>query len=262
VTADFSDFVAEAERLRLNGDAHAAVKIAEVGLESAPDDPRGRMALALALIDLGDILEAREQLAGALTGAAATGGTTPSDAPAPPADPDEGIHEELRDDELERAFAAAETNPDDMMDANRVVEQTLRAADLLTPEPEFDVTNHPTYATESMASLLDEQGQRAEAEALRESLAANGGNVVDDPDEATWEKIETERLVSHEGPSWAGPGAEYGAAVGLGPDHARRLQVVATLEGWLHNLRRNAENDARSRASAGGQSREAAGGAA
>jgi hypothetical protein len=42
----------------------------------------------------------------------------------------------------------------------------------------------------------------------------------------------------------------------VGPDHAKRLQIVATLEGWLHNLKRNAECDARARVAG------AAGGAA
>ena len=68
------DFAAEAERSRLRGDAHAALRIAEAGLANAPSSAGGRMALALALIDLGDLPRAREELArGVERGAAGAG---------------------------------------------------------------------------------------------------------------------------------------------------------------------------------------------
>jgi hypothetical protein len=205
--APHSDFVADAERSRRRGDAHAALDIAEAGLATSPADERGRIALALALIDLGDLPRAREELARALEGAA----------PAAAA----GFAGDLAEDELDTAFAAAETNPDEMMDANRVVERTLEQhADLDGAEGDFDLAGHPTYATETMASLLAGQGREAEADALRASLARSVA-----PSE----------------------GAARSDESGVGPDHAEQLRIVTTLEGWLHNLRRNAERDSRVR---------------
>lgn len=205
-----ADFVADAERSRRRGDAHAALEIAEAGLATSPADERGRIALALALIDLGDLPRAREELARALEGAA----------PAAP-QATAGFAGDLADDELDSAFAAAETNPDEMMDANRVVQRTLEQhADVDGAEGDFDLVGHPTYATETMASLLAGQGRAAEADALRASLARSAPAAEDT---ARWDET------------------------GVGPDHAEQLRIVTTLEGWLHNLRRNAERDSRVR---------------
>ena len=205
IDSDRIDFAAEAERHRLQGDAHAAVHIAETGLVNDSKSERGRMALALALIDLGDLPRARAELAHCLS-------------PVLP-EPIDDFDETLGDEELDSAFENAQTNPDEMMSANRVVEQTLEDEALDVPEAGFDVTHHPTYATETMASLLAGQGRRAEAEQLRESMAAPPAE-----------------------PDWTG--------AGVGPDLANRLRVVATLESWLYNLKRNAEQDARVHAGA------------
>jgi hypothetical protein len=209
-----SDFAVEAEQRRLSGDAHAAIEIAEAGLARTPGDPHGTVALALARIDLGDILQAREELA-MLLGQSATPQPAIGTAPDP-------LDDSFGDLELESAFAAAESVPDEMMDANRLVEQTLRIAELDAPENDFDVVRNPTYATESMAMLLDEQGRGDEADAVRSSISDGPG-----AGEAA--------LLDDSG---------WGEAA-LGPGHVRQLQVVATLEGWLHNLKRHADSHAR-----------------
>ena len=205
-----ADFAADAERHRRRGDAHAAVELAEAGLTHSPQSERGHIALALALIDLGDLPRARAELARALEAAA------PAAVPAA-----EGFADDLADAELDSAFAAAETNPDEMMDANRVVERTLEQhADPDGIDPDFDLVRRPTYATQTMANLLAGQGRAAEADALRASLAGAAPSAE-----------------SHEG--WE--------RAGVGPDHAERLRVLTTLESWLHNLKRNAERDSRLR---------------
>ena len=112
------DFAAEAERRRRAGDAHAALAIAEEGLAADPANHPGRVALALALLDLGDFQRAREQLEMAVPGAPeAASGMMPSESGS--------LGDDLGEDELESAFAHAETNPDEMLSANKVVEQTL-----------------------------------------------------------------------------------------------------------------------------------------
>ena len=195
------------------------------------------MALALALIDIGDLSRAREELARGLAQ-----GLEHATPPALSATESE-FGDSLADDELESAFAEAETNPDEMMSANRVVEQTLSGATFDALDSDFDVANNPTYATETMASLLADQGRAKEAGALRESLSVLDERPSGEPallgdlnDVATLDSGDSAR--------------ESGLlAASVGPDHAKRLQVVATLEGWLHNLRRNAAKDARTRAS-------------
>ncbi len=244
-----TDFAADAEQLRLNGNAVAAIEVAEAGLVRTPDDLKGRIALALARIDLGDVLQARDELAAVLAPSRAT--PRPTSAAAlearAPVDSAAGfdLDGEVEDDELETAFALAESDPDEMMDANRVVEQTLRAAELDAPEADFDLTSHPTYATESMAMLLDEQGRRAEAAALREVLAERRNTQASPSLEEPDLELASDSDLA---PAWG--------AAGLGPDHARQLHVVATLEGWLHNLKRNGNKNTRA------QGRGAAGGAA
>jgi hypothetical protein len=261
--AESSDFVAEAERARLQGDAHSAVKIAEAGLSRSPLSAQGRMALALALIDMGDLRRAREELARAL----AREIEAATQAPQPE------FREALADDELESAFAEAESNPDEMMSANRVVEQTISGPPFEKPDGDFDVANHPTYATETMASLLAEQGRAAEAGALRESLSSPHEAAPEAPAAAaSIPAVPAALAMSHEasgspgGAAWpadreaaafAERSGQFDAAIGR--DHAKQLQLVATLESWLHNIhqnaRRNSARGARARAAQASASR-------
>jgi hypothetical protein len=237
------DFAVEAERMRRAGDAHAAAEIAEAGLVDEPANDRGRMVLALALLDLGDVPRARQELEMAFLV------DTPVAPVIPPPEPI-GLGVDLGDDELESAFAEAETNPDEMMSANKVVEQTLESEHVDVPEAGFDVTGSPTYATETMASLLEEQGRAGDAEALRASLGHPEGDLLDDAENASAIESVAPSGVLDAAESMPASGA--GWAAGLGPDHAERVRIVSTLEGWLHNLRQNEERDSRVRRSAAG----------
>jgi len=207
-----SDFADEAERLRRAGDARAAVETAEAGLADEPDNARGRIVLALALLDLGDPSCAREQLETAFPPARAAASVAGAAEPI-------GLTGEVGDDELESAFALAETDPDEMMSANKVVEQTLENEHVDVPEAGFDVTESPTYATETLASILEEQGRVGDAQALREALVRPDR----DQQEGGWGDAD------------------------VGPAHAERLRVLSTLESWLHNIRRHAAYELRDR---------------
>ena len=228
------DFVAEAERTRRAGDAHAAVELAEAGLAAAPQNDRGRVALALALLDLGDLPRARYELERAFEiEPPVTTGIPPRQAI--------GLGGDLGDDELEHAFAAAETNPDEMMSANKVVEQTLENEQAELPEAGFDVTESLTYATETMVSLLEEQGRANDAEALREFLVYPEAESCGD---SATEAVAVSGVLDATETEWGD--------AGVGPSHARRLRIVATLEGWLLNLRQSAEQDSRERSRVAG----------
>ncbi len=232
------DFAVEAERMRRAGDAHAAAEIAEAGLVDEPANDRGRMVLALALLDLGDVPRARQELEMAFPV------DTPVASAIPPPEPI-GLGGDLGDDELDSAFATAETNPDEMMSANKVVEQTLENEHADVPEAGFDVTESPTYATETMLSLLEEQGREGDAEALRVSLGRREEDLLGDPENASpLESFAPSGLPdAAEAKSTSHPEWAELAEAGVGPEHAKRVRVVTTLESWLHNLRQNAERD-------------------
>jgi len=241
------DHAAEAESRRSAGDAHAAVEIAERGLALDPGNDRLRMVLALALIDLGDVPRARRELAAGCAPARRQPGFASAQPEFAHAQPDFG--DSLGDDELEHAFAHAETNPDEMMSANRVVEQTLENEHVDVPEVGFDITGSPTYATATMAALLEEQGRAGQAHALREALELELEN------ESTHERLAPQALLDAAEVFEDDGSQPFGAAdsdwtnAGVGPDHANRLRVVSTLESWLHNLRNAQElRDVRQRA--------------
>jgi tetratricopeptide (TPR) repeat protein len=193
-------FPALAEANRRAGRLEEAERVAREGLRRRPELIAGRVALALALLDLGRAGEARVELERALEevpdhplalqGFARAGG-----APL----------EALGDDEIEGAFAEAESAVDEMRDANHVAAEALRAADLDEPEGVFPSDPESPFATRTVAGLLESQGHRAEAAALREELSRRS------PREAS-----------------------LGASLG----EPERERVIATLERWLENLRR------------------------
>lgn len=227
------DFAAEAERRRRAGDPQAAVAIAEQGLAEDPANHSGRVALALALMDLGDSQRAREQLEMAVPSAPEEAGALL------PTEPEPALGGDLGEDELEIAFAQAETNPDEMLSANKVVEQTLANEHVEVPEGAFDVTESATYATETMASLLEGQGRTGDAETLRGSFVHSAPGFLDDG---------TARTGSDAAP-------ELELELDVGADYADRLRIVATLETWLYNLRQGRVRESReSRRSVGGPS--------
>ena len=125
-----SAFPALAESHRRAGRFADARRVAEEGLGVRPDDRDGQLALGLALLDLGELSAAREVLAGGLSlalspmlNASAVGVYAAPQAwqsgagESPLGEPD--------DLEIDRAFESAESDPDEMMDANRVAERVL-----------------------------------------------------------------------------------------------------------------------------------------
>jgi len=149
--------VALAETQRRDGDPEAALRSASEASALDPVLPAARAALALALLDLGRDSEARRHLA-ALIGAA------------PPREASPFELETLEDGELERAFSDASPEPEAMCDANEVAFEAMRKAELLGPEADPSAPGSP-FRTRTMASLLESQGDRNAARAIRASLA-------------------------------------------------------------------------------------------
>lgn len=208
-------FPALAEANRRAGRLKEAERVARDGLRHAPESQAGRVALALALLDLGQAEDARSELGRVLE-------SVPDHPVAGPAFASQasggGASEalsDIADAELDDAFAEAESQRDEMMDANRVAAAAVAAAALDEPEGVLPSAADSPFATETMASLLDEQGHPDDARAVRHQLA---GREVEPGFQET-------------------RASEPSPESGLGDEI--RVRVIATLERWLENLRRD-----------------------
>ncbi len=200
-------FPALCEAHRRSGRPEEAERVAREGLRRHPEQTAGRVALGLALMDLDRLDEARSELTRVLDAVpdhALAQAALPEHKPAPAAEAE--LLEELGEGELDQAFAAAESDPEEMMDANGVAAAVVRAVESEPDDaegaPAGDVAIEPPFATRSMADLLERQGREEEASRLRASLEV----AVDEP-----------------------PAAEPAG---------ERERMVRTLEGWLQNLRK------------------------
>lgn len=194
-------FPALAEAHRRAGRPEVALKIAEEGLRHQPGLVAGHMAVSLALLDLGRTDELRSRLARVLAEVPdhALATRVRAELPGPPeadVEPLAGIDER----ELENAFDDAEAERDEMIDANHVAAATLRAVEEEGPEGVLGSQGGSPFVTETMAGLLEQQGDVEGARAMRRALAPRRPEP----------RLEDDR----------------------------RERVVATLERWLENLRR------------------------
>lgn len=187
---------ARAERERRVGEPERARELAQAALGSAAPHPAARIAHVLALIDCGDLVGAHRALEAAYDAFGGEIAAAEVDASASPA------LAALGDDELEYAFETAEAQADEMHDANHVAAATLERVEEGAPEGVDLTSAQSPFATETIASLLEQQGQRQRADQVRTAARTRG-------------QFREQRL-----------------------DEARREHVVATLSRWLENLRR------------------------
>jgi hypothetical protein len=216
------EFAELAEMYRLTGRLDEAQRVAEAGLAAAPESAAGRVVLALTLLDLGQVDEARQQLGTGLRSLQSAA------APQPPEVPARGVATEgaasgsslpaLEDVEIERAFETAEAQPDEMIDANKVVQAALRREELDRPEVDL-APLPPSFATRTMADLLESQGDVAGAERIRSSLDEDAEQL----------ELDAARV-----PGPAEPEVDPAELRG----GVQRSAIIATLETWLENLRR------------------------
>jgi len=147
------------------------------------------LRLGLELLEDGHSQAARDALAAALRAA-----------------PD-GLGAALSEVEIERAFEAAEPVADEVIDADRVAQLALREVELEARSERAATPATPTFATGTMAELLERQGDAEGARRIRASLAGRE----------------------------ARPPARTRPA-----RRADRERIVATLERWLSSVRRGA----------------------
>jgi hypothetical protein len=228
-----------AESYRRVGRLDDARRVAVAGLAVRPDDARGRLALGLTLLDLGEAAAARYELERAMGVVAGDeladpvperdadvtmAGSLSSDPPLGDAAVPENAApiEGVADEELDAAFEGASALRDEMVDANRIAEQAMRAGQLDEPEG-FDLESSSSFATETMARLLDAQGDHHGAQAIRERLGRTGQRAP---------------LDAAEVPAEAGAGRAVSGGVN-GSRRTPQSRALATLESWLANLQRS-----------------------
>jgi tetratricopeptide (TPR) repeat protein len=230
-----------AEAYRRVGQAERALEIASRGLDGAPERMAGRVALGLALLDVDEADQAREVLSAIfedvpqLMALLQPGDLQPEEAQ--PEEVQEEIREAagpepLRDDEISLAIDGAEARPDEMIDVNDVAAAALREERLDEPEVGFAPSDHPAFATATMANLLENQGDIQNAESIRSTLADDPLSVV--AEELGAEEFVTEGIAADEVPMDAAKAPEPEA-----DPFERKTRIIAALEGWLDNIRRD-----------------------
>lgn len=201
---DAASWAKDAETRRLAGHADQARRLAEAGLMDDPQDVTGRAVLALACLDQGDVEAARRALAPAVARLAQAGGEPLDLAPSLDVEPfvvQSDPLADLAENELERAFDHAESEAVEVWTTNRVAEAALRSVEEGRPEGVGAMTEPDSpFATETVATLLERQGDAGRADAIRRTLEREVAAASELPEE--------------------------------------RKRWVGTLERWLDNLRR------------------------
>jgi hypothetical protein len=176
----------EAEGRRRAGHSDQARRLAEAGLVDEPHHFAGRAVLALACLDLGDLEGARRALEPVVTRLASA---APEPLDAGPALDDEPFVvqsdplEDLAENELEHAFAQVESESVEVWTTNRVAEAALRSVERGRPEGVVDLAEPDSpFATETVASLLESQGDPERAHAIRRRIEREAEDAADLPE--------------------------------------------------------------------------------
>ncbi|UCE86703.1 MAG: hypothetical protein JSU66_02920 [Deltaproteobacteria bacterium] len=239
-------FAALAEAQRRAGLPQEAAETARAGLRHRPDQVSGRVALGLALIDLGQLEAARREfervlelvpdqaLAAESLRRVAGQGAALEAGPRTAAASDVGF-EPIDDDELEDAFERAETETSEMVDADDIVRQAMRTAELDQPEG-LEAGPASPFATQTMADLLERQGLADDAHALRRSIATRPAPARAGPSGGAMSPAEDREFSA---PDEGASSDESGSSSARSGDTT--AAVIRTLERWLEKLGRGAE---------------------
>ncbi|HEX9813449.1 MAG TPA: tetratricopeptide repeat protein [Myxococcota bacterium] len=154
----WAEFAMLAEGHRRAGMMDQAEQLARTGIDEHPDRPEGALVMALVLLDQNRGDEARQVIE---DWANTNLGVEVSD------DSVSGEHfgSEVSDGELENAFAFAETDRDEVIDADAIAQQAMLDTEIDPPD-EFASPNS-SFATRTVADLLARQGDEQGASRIR-----------------------------------------------------------------------------------------------
>ena len=210
------DMAARVEEARLREGAVRARDLAEAELQKAPGDHPARVALAMALMDLGDPQAARDQLAQYLESLLTARPPAGDPAPSTPAEADGA---ELPPSPLTRELsaswagegAAAGSDPVPVSTSSPEVPERGRRPSKGSGRGEFPFGTTSSFATQTMAGLRDRQGDQRRADVIRESLD-RGAPAQEEPEEAPVQALKAE--------------------------DEEEQRIVQTLNVWLRNIER------------------------
>ncbi len=165
----WAEFATLAEGHRRAGLVDQAEQLARTGIDEDPDSPEGAIVMALVLFDQGRVEDARrviEKWADANLGVEVTDDSTSA------AD----FGGEVSDGELETAFASAETDRDEVIDADAIAQQAMLDAKI-DPADEFPASDS-SFATRTVADLLSRQGDEHGASRIRAMVDSTAGDAA------------------------------------------------------------------------------------
>jgi hypothetical protein len=180
----WAEFAMLAEGHRRAGMLDQAEQMARNGLDEHPDCPEGALVLALVLFDENRAEEARrviEEWADSQLGVEVTDGSVSG----------RGFGGEVSDGELENAFTFAETDPDQVIDADAIAQQAMLETEFDSAD-DFSLPNS-SFATRTVADLLAQQGDEQGASRIRaivNSTASDNTRVSRHRNAAKIERLE------------------------------------------------------------------------
>ena len=164
----YAEFAMLAEGHRRAGMLDQAEQMVRSGLAEHPDCAEGALVLALVLLDQSRDEEARRVIsdwADTNLGVEVAEGSVS----------DEDFGDEVSDGELDVAFESAETDRDQVIDADTIAQQAVSEAES-DIEDDF-VSPESSFATRTVADLLAQQGDEQRASRIRA--------MMDSPDSDT-----------------------------------------------------------------------------
>jgi len=176
-----AEFAMLAEGHRRAGLLDQAEQLVRSGLDEHPDCAEGALVLALVLLDqCRDGVARRVMLDWADTNL----GVEVTDQSAS----DETFGAEVSDGELETAFESAETDRDQVIDADTIAQQAVAEAELNLAD-EF-VSPDSSFATRTVADLLAQQGDEPRASRIRAMMDSSGSDAAVKTRDRSARKIE------------------------------------------------------------------------
>ena len=180
-TMEWAEFAMLAEGHRRAGMLDQAEQLVRSGLDEHPDCAEGALVMALVLLDQSQDEEARRVIA---DWADTNLGVEVTDESVS----GESFGAEVSDGELEVAFESAETDRDEVIDADAIAQQAVSEAELDLAD-EF-VSPDSSYATRTVADLLAQQGDEQRASRIRAMMDSSASDDAVEPGDRSARKIE------------------------------------------------------------------------
>jgi hypothetical protein len=165
----WAEFAMLAEGHRRAGMLDQAEQLVRSGLDEQPGCAEGALVMALVLLDQNRDEESRrviEDWADTNLGVEVTDDSVSG----------AGIGAEVSDGELEIAFESAETDRDEVIDADAIAQQAMSETEF-DPADEF-VSPDSSFATRTVADLLAQQGDEERASRIREMMDSSAGDAA------------------------------------------------------------------------------------